>query len=673
MGSQTIFLLFFLGFAIVLTYAGYYTRRWITDSSDFILAGREVSLLINIFGVAAIGYAGTSIALAPGFAVSFGFWGSMAWSAIYSLGGLAMYGVLFSNFIRKCGAQTLPEWLEMRYSSKVRLLVTFTTVFGLTGIMANNVVSLAATVSGYAGWPLWVAISMCFLIILLFSFFSGLWAVTMTDFIQMVLGLIAIPLFIIALVSKFGGGEFLKASWPGPDMWTAGFTGAKMPIFTLKYPSVLTFILLFAFFLVWGNNYYWLRVASCRSERTAKLSFVWAGLILVSIIYVPLAFIGVYAAATHPTEFAPVGKLANVAAYGFMMKAFPAVLSSFLLIGALAASISTAATAHIGATSTAVRDIYQRVFRPNATSKELLVPSKVILLLLGGLTWMLSYYPGGPVYLFAFANAWLGPPAVLVMLGILWRRFSATGAWWGILIGMGTMAVLTLTELLKIYSITPTMHVGVAGFIATIVPAVLISLLTKPRYFGETNWNIDPEAGSREEVKLTDFDLQVLDMLRFGHESMAEITDALQVDSRYSNESIERLDRGGYLKRRSGWGADFYAFDITKKGLSILHQLSENETEMAKDGLKPLYIKVLKLSGNSPEELPLFAKEEGLPSLVVASAISHLARKGYLRERGVWRRIIEVTDKGKEVLAKYSTPTMSSAKNKTVVPPNINV
>ena len=109
MGKEMTFLVFFAVFSAILMYAGFITRKWVTDSSDFILAGREVSMLINIFGVAAIGYAGTSIALAPGFAVSFGFWGSMAWSAIYSIGGLAFYGVLFSDFIRKCGAQTLPE------------------------------------------------------------------------------------------------------------------------------------------------------------------------------------------------------------------------------------------------------------------------------------------------------------------------------------------------------------------------------------------------------------------------------------------------------------------------------------------------------------------------------------------------------------------------------------
>ncbi len=220
------------------------------------------------------------------------------------------------------------------------------------------------------------------------------------------------------------------------------------------------------------------------------------------------------------------------------------------------------------------------------------------------------------------------------------------------------------------------MHVGVAGFIATLIPAVLVSLVTQPKYYGTVGWSIDPATGSREEVELMDIDLKVLDLLRYGHDSMAEITDALQVDSRYSNASIERLDRGGYLKRRALWGSNFYSFDITEKGLAVLPKLSDKEAEMAKDGLKPLYLKVLRLSGKSPEELPQFAKDEGLPSLVVASIISHLARKGYLAERGIWRRIIEVTDKGKGVLAKYSADTsaniISTISIDKTMPPNIN-
>lgn len=334
------------------------------------------------------------------------------------------------------------------------------------------------------------------------------------------------------------------------------------------------------------------------------------------------------------------------------MKDLSVVLSSFLLIGALAASISTAATAHIGATSTAVRDIYQRVFRPNATAKELLGPSKVILLALGGLTWLLSYYPGGPIYLFAFASAWLGPPSILIMMGMIWPRFNDTGALAGVVIGMATMAILTFTELMKIYSISPIMHIGVAGMIATVIPAVIGSLIGKPRYYGESGWSL--QQTGQEKVDLNEFDLKVLEMLRYGHETMSEITDALQVDSRHSNAGIEKLDRGGFLKRRALWGSNFYAFDITDRGMEKLPPLSEHEAALAKDSLKPMYLRLLSRTAVNPEELPEFVKQENLSSLEVSSAIGHLVRKGYLTEGGLWRRTIGITEKGRSILAKYA-------------------
>lgn len=609
MSREAVFTLFFLGFAAVLVYAGWITRKWIADSSDFILAGREVSLLMNIFGVAAIGYAGTSIALAPGFAVTYGFWGSMAWSGIYSLGGLALFGLLFTTFIRRCGAQTLPEWLEMRFSPSVRLVVTVTTVLGLTGIMANNIVSLGGVIAGYVGWPPYLANSLCFLIVLAFSYFSGLWAVTLTDFIQMILGLVAIPTFVLCLIAKYGGLSWLLDNWTGPNIWSAGFKGAKLPIMSLTYPSVFTFIVLFAAFLVWGNNYYWLRAASCRSERVAKWSFFWAGVLLVVVIYIPLAFVGLYAAAVYPNAFAPVGKVAPTAAYGLLLKDLSPALSSFLLVGALAASISTAATAFVGATSTAVRDIYQRVFKPDATPKDLLLPTKVILVIMGVITWLLCLYPGGPTYLFAFANAWLGPPSILVLLGLLWPRFTAAGALSGAVLGMGTMAIFTLLELTKTYVISNVMHVGIAGLIATLVPGVVVSLCTRPKYYGEPGWSVDPEKRKPQEVKLEPVDLEVLDMIRHGHESMAEITDALKVDSRLSNAVIERLDLGGYIRRKSLIGAGFYSFELTPRGEQILPALKGRDAEMARDGLKPEYLEVLKAAkGGSQQILDIAAR-----------------------------------------------------------------
>ena len=371
-------------------------------------------------GVSAIGFAGTTVSLAPGYAVLFGIKGSLIWGCIYSAFGLMLYGLLFSNFVRRCGAQTLPEYLEMRYDGRVRNVVAFGTIIGLCGILANNIVTCVGIVSSFVGWPQEIVIAIVFGIILIFTYISGLWAATVTDFFQVCVGIIAVPLFLKMAVDKFGGMEFLHSNWGGANVVAEGIKGASMPIMSIKYPSALTFILLFGAALVWGNNYYWLKIASCRNEKVAKNSFVIAGILLIVVFMIPLAYVGAYAGAAIPEVFTiSGGKIMPTAAYGVFASLFPPLVSSFFIIGSVAASISTASTATLGATSTATRDIYQRIIDPEADAKKTLKVSKIIMLLVGIFTWILCYFPGGPIYLFAFANAWLVPPAVLLCFGAI--------------------------------------------------------------------------------------------------------------------------------------------------------------------------------------------------------------------------------------------------------------
>src|SRR5699024_3787210 len=123
--------------------------------------------------------------------------------------------------------------------------------------------------------------------------------------------------------------------------------------------------------------------------------------------------------------------------------------------------ISTSTTALIGASSTAVRDLYQRFLRRNATSEQLTMPSKVITLILGGLVWLLTFYPGGPLYLFAFSTAWLGAPSVLVFLGVWSKRTTKAGAFHGAVLGMTVTALFTILQFTNIYVISEITHIGV--------------------------------------------------------------------------------------------------------------------------------------------------------------------------------------------------------------------
>lgn len=631
---------------IVLLAAGWWTKRWTRDSSDYLLGGREVGLLVNVFGVTAIGFAGTAISLVCGWTVWFGLTGAMVFNVGYIGVGIILYGVLFTKFIRRNGAQTLPEWLEMRFSRSVRLLVTITTTIGLLGILANNIASMAVQISGFTGWAPLFAISLTFAIFIIFTYLGGFWAVTVTDFIQMVIGFIALPVLAITLIAKYGG----NIAWAGA--MTQGVTGVPTPsVFGLVYPSVLTTFLAFGAFLVWGNNYYWLRVASCRSERVARKSYVYAGLLLFFVINGLLMVVGLYAGTNLPGAFASLG--AATGAYGAILREVPLFIASLALLGSLVASVSTATTAHIGATAVVVRDIYNRVLNPTASQEQLVKASKIVMLALGILVYFLSYFPGGPAYLFAFATAFLGPCASLVFFGTFWRRTTKTAAFWSMLVSIIVLSGVAVYDLLQKTPLTQfNMKVGIypgaLGFFIAFGLAFILSFFTKPNYYGEKTWSLEGEpieqgAPTKEEVL-------VLDLIRKGYNTMGEITDYLQTDSYHSNSLVESLDKKRLLKREKLWGPGFYLFELTAAGEKVLPVLNEKEVALVAQNLTLEEVGLLNAINEGVEQMYAYVEANGFNSLKASILVSQLVKYDYLKEGGLFKRSLTITEKGLAII-----------------------
>lgn len=648
MSFNNVFLLFFIAFVAILLLGGWVTRKWVTGSNDYFIAGREVGLLVNIFGVAAIGFAGTIITLGPGLAIMTGFWGSFGFGLIYGIGGLALYGIFFAPYIRRSGAHTLSEWLEMRFDQRTRTLVTVATILGLLGIMANNVMSMAIVTTSFTGWSLLGTLSVIFGMFLLFTYVGGFWAVTLTDFIQMCIGLVALPMLLFTLISKFGGFQFIGSGWPGSgSYWTSGIADGKLPFLSLSYPSGLTFIILFACFLVWGNNYYWLRVSSTRSERTAKLSFVFGALLLVFVPILILALTGLYAGSALGDQFLPYGTVEPMAAFGVVLKVLPVVVAAFALLGALAASISTSTTALIGASSTAVRDLYQRYYRPQATSKELTLPSKLITLGLGLIVWLLCFYPGGPLYLFAFSTAWLGAPSILVFLGMWWKRTTKQGAFYGAVVGISATAVFTILDLTKLFSISQYTHVGVVGLVLTVLTTVIVSLLSTPEYY------VNQKQGSVSSISLTPEEKKVMTFIHYGYNTMAEISDMLGVDSSVSNRIIEQLDQRKLIYREKYTGPGFYTFH-NSADVAVESFLESAKTPLDEVQLTLEDYAFLEKMAEGETALNQYVLQQNLDSLKASTILAKLIKQGYLKESGLWRRKVSLSDSGRAIVSKYN-------------------
>ena len=237
MSQNILFLIALAIFLVVIIYVGIRSKSQVSDADDYILAGRGVGFWMNVVNVMSIGFAGTAITLCAYFSMHFGLFGGMFGNAL-TAGLYIVYGCLFGTVIRDSGAQTLPEWVEVRYDRKTRNVIAILGIVGMIGILANNIMSIVTTVASYTGWPSWVILIGSFAVILGFAFVAGMWGVSTSAFAQMIIGIIIIPTFFFMLLARYGSPAELSSHWPsGADWVFTGVVGLKYGWTTITYPG----------------------------------------------------------------------------------------------------------------------------------------------------------------------------------------------------------------------------------------------------------------------------------------------------------------------------------------------------------------------------------------------------------------------------------------------------
>ena len=634
-----IFLASVLALIVLLWSLGWYAKRWVRTDGDFLLAGRQVSLIPGIASICGIAFAGSMTSIVPGLTIQYGFLGWILGGSLPLVIGYIAYGVFAGPYIRRCGAYTIPEWLEIRFDTRTRIVVSIATLLGVTGVVAMNVVAMALIMQGFLGAPLWLMITIVLGGHLTFIFLGGMWALTLTDVVQVLLGFLFLPALAVYCLMSYGGWELIETSFVTATPLSSGVLGS-FPWFRVSYPSVLTVSLVIGFFIQWGGNYYWLRAAAARTEPIARWQFIIGGL-LVLVIHASMGVLGLYAGSVHSAAFLdPVNPANPMGAYGLLMRDFPAVMALLGLVAALAATISTTSNAHMGITSSLSRDIYQRFIRPDASPEAVLRMSRLLTLLTGFAIWLLSFYPGGPYYLLAVSCAMLGPAACVLLLGHRWAFITATGAFWGTLIG--TIAMLVY-EILKFMDVPlGAMHTVVVGSIITFPTVLGLSLLTQP----------DGAAVDRSQtLRPTPAQERLLVLIRTGYTTMVELSDFTMLNSAECHRLIEELERAGLVQRWGRSGLDYFTFGLTPQGDRALADLPNTPTNLVGfAGLDADSRSILEQLAGGEKSLRTLSTATGMAASPLSVIVNRLDQLGYIRGQGVWERALTLSEKGREMI-----------------------
>jgi len=463
-------------FFAAMLWVGNRTQDWIESASDFLVSGREINAVIIAFGLAAIGLAGSIVSAVPEFVVTLGFFPSLmymfSWVVV-----VILFGLLVSPIIRRSGVYTTCEWMEQRFDRKTRIVTAIGSVLAGIAVTAAQFVGIGAILAVVTDVPFWQTTLFITAVTLAYMYLGGLWAVTVTDFIQVTLGLFGLLLAVAWFGVSFGGPGWLLSNTPEATfaLWGTGVTSAV----SLQFNSPLTWTLGWMALIV-GNQYYWIRIVSARSERDATRGPMLGAVIALGIVTL-LALPGAYALAAWGAPEAAGYDIRGIV--GVVILQLPIGVDALLLVALLAAVMSTASTTIIGTTTILIRDAWEPLRGEVASSEELVGPSRVFTVVLGLLAWLLAAtWSSSAALLLGIGWAFVGPLAAVIILGLVWPRTTGTAAFLGVIAGIVSVLIWEPSGLAAF------VHITYPSIFVPAIVAVIVSLVTAPPYYGEGDW-----------------------------------------------------------------------------------------------------------------------------------------------------------------------------------------
>ncbi|HET9839735.1 MAG TPA: sodium:solute symporter family protein [Candidatus Angelobacter sp.] len=352
--------------------------RKVKTKADYLVAGRTLPWYVLVFTLLSswIGsgslFGGAENAFKNGFAA--------LWQAAGGWAGLAVI-VFVAPRARKFAQFTIPDLLETRYNTTARVLGTIAILFAYTAITSyqfrggGDILHLAYGIDRNLGMYMIAG----FVIV-----FTALAGMTSVAYLDVVIGLLATVTCISAipiLLSRVGGWAGAHAALP-PEYfhWLGRFsivngvdqgTGvAWTRVAELFLPTML---------LMLGNQNMYQKFFSARSERDAKLSvFGWiAGTFVLETVIVAIAVLGA-ALYLHTPDVKPREIIPYTA-----RNAVPPFIGALLMGAVFAKVISTANNYLFSPSTNLVNDVYTRFINKDASNKQVLLVSRLIVIGLG--------------------------------------------------------------------------------------------------------------------------------------------------------------------------------------------------------------------------------------------------------------------------------------------------
>lgn len=485
---NTYLLLPFAAYFCILLSIGVISHKKQSSSADFIVGNRSLNFWVTALSAHASDMSSWLFMAFPAAVFMGGF--SQTWIAFGLLLGMFLNWQLVAKKLRTStenyDSYTLSTFFEKRFkdtSGTIRLLTSIMALTFLTCYVSAGLIAMGGILESVFGIDFYVGITIACAVILIYTFTGGFITVAWTDLFQ--------ALFLISMILIVPIVAYFKLE----NGYTTILDSAHAKGITLNLiPDLSVKSILGICFLIfsWGLGYFgqphivtkFMGIKKAEDMNKSKyVGMTWQLIALLAAAAIGLVGIPYFAEGLANPELVFIEMVKSM---------FHPLLAGFVLCGVLAASMSTMDSQILVCGSVISEDLYKNIFKRSTSPKELLVVTRLGVVLVSGISLYLALNKNSTI-LEAVLYAWSGLGSAfgpLVLMSLYSKNANKYGAIAGVLTGglvagfWGTINPY-LTDM-----VIPSM---IPGFMISLFSIYFVSQLTR-------NVNVDDESVLAQQV-----------------------------------------------------------------------------------------------------------------------------------------------------------------------------
>ena len=450
-----------LGFIVVyllLTiFIGWMASRRVKTTEDYVIAGRNLPLLLAATALFATWFGSETIMGASSEFVEHGLMGVIEDPFGAAL-CLILVGAFFARPLYKLNILTFNDFFKIRFSRRAELISALFMVPSYFGWIAAQLVALAIILKAIAGFPIWMGIVICTVVVVIYTYIGGMWAISITDFVQTIVILAGLLAIAILLWRRVGG--------LGPIL-------AQVPDDFFRFTPKATFQDVIHYIAAWitiglgsiPQQDIFQRVMAAKNAKVSVNASYLGGVMYLTIGFIPL-FIGLCGKILYPDIHEGDAQMVIPT----IVLDHTNIVLQILFFGALLSAILSTTSGAMLAPATVIGENLVKPYFKQLTDKKLLQIMRLSVVFVAICSAFMASLNANIYDLVAQSSA-LSLVALFVPLtaGLYWKRASNLGALLSMLLGLVVWLYFEMVG-----SQTPSLILGtLASILGMIVGTIL--------------------------------------------------------------------------------------------------------------------------------------------------------------------------------------------------------